>query len=601
MSQEQSHSPHWIASAPGVAHSLGKQHTLFHVFGSEANHLLIPDILSAMAACREFRPYEQQVQAIARALPGLAGQEDAIRQTLDQLIEQGLFIRSADWRPCPETAPQESAFAERPALIVRSCDRPALVERLLTSALAYEENTGRRLRWLVLDDSNSLDKARATEQVVDKLAGQGLAAHFLGRSWQEEFVADLIEQTGAPAELVNWLLLGEGAGPMTAGRNFNIALLLTAGEGFCALDDDFRLDATQPPDTSLTPRLDQSAPKIVHFLDDTSEAAYNFGTPIADPLAAHLDVCGQPLGAVLGGPHVGAWRDDSVRGCELENWQKLGPDSRVIGTVYGTRGSPAALSGHWLQRLDDPASFSRLVGNPEGYARRAAGQWLVRAARQPTIVRATPSSPLTLDNRQMLPCTVPSGRGEDAVLGHAIAAIYPQHVVLDYPDAWLHERENRHGRGDTNQEVLKLSLNNAIVTRLASTRDQMLSRSPDERLAGIANAMADLATAPEATRFDFYREIVQKRRAHYVDQLNERIDAFQGPADHPWLAHAQQLVRANSRAMAEGDTTHIDGRADVNSRQELTDDMAEQLGRYAQALRIWPRLWQHCHQHKPRL
>lgn len=602
MSRENISDSRWIASAPGIVHRLDGQRLLFHPAGGGAGHVVTGDLLRAMDVCRAFRAFEAQAAHIEAAVPRMRGYLPAIRQTLEQLLERGLFVDARGLGARLNADAGESAFAGDPPLVIRTCDRPELLARLLNSGINYEQRIGRRLKWLILDDSKSPEGEDGGRAAVERAIKGGLRARWLGRRWQREFVEDLVAGTGVPAELLEWLLLGEGAGPLTTGRMINLALLLTAGRGFCLLDDDFEIDAVLPPGVSRAPRFGDRVPWDVYFPGD-AEAARAFGEErIDDPLAAHLELCGQPLGAVLGGAHVDAWRPDAMAGCEPADWRYLNAGSRVIATVYGTRGSPASQTAHWLHHLnDETGSFSRFVAEAEGYGRRAEAQWTVQCRHQPAVLDAALTTPLTLDNRELLPCTLPAGRAEDRVLTTAIAAIYPQHVMLDYPDAWLHQREAGREHGTANHRTVEISLCDLVANYFMQARDQVLSDSPRERLAGLARTMTDLASAPEDTRFDIFREAVSLRRSTVVTELQGRIDAFEGPLNHPWLADARALVAANLDALAESDIRRFRDRDDVDSREDLVRVMGEQCGRYARALEAWPEVWEYCKSYAPLL
>ena len=158
-----------------------------------------------------------------------------------------------------------------------------------------------------------------------------------------------------------------------------------------------------------------------------------------DPFEAHLRVCGERLGAAIAQDDYRLNRD-SLRGLNLGRLEHLRGDARVLNTLNGTCGSSGTESALWLYHLDAD-SRAEFWADRESYLRNIEAQSLWFGN-----LRAKPASqayftPFVFDNRQMLPCTNPDGRGEDGLASAATQFCHPGSLVVHLPLAMGHAQE----------------------------------------------------------------------------------------------------------------------------------------------------------------
>jgi hypothetical protein len=541
-----------LIARPFDSFPLGGQDYWVHAVGAPAPVRLPRARVEALMLCDAFRSASGHADAIAARHAGWRPDRTGLSRAIEALRASGL-LASAD-----EVAAELGACAPEPGaaletLFVRTCDRPDALRRLLAG---LRGRLGEALAdVVVVDDARTSEAVAACAGVVaEARASAPFALHHVGRADRARLAAALSERP-EPAALTRYL---NGAGPDAGpshGAAVNTALLLGAGRRIALVDDDATLAAFAAPER------DGDAPRFAQALrrrfrveatdDDLRRSCPEIGD---SPLDLHARMLGVSLGSLLG-DNAGIGRDALLDGLDPGALTRLQRGSRVRITLNGTLGDPGTPNGLGL-----------LYGAPEDLARLAAGgddlEARIRTGRVASYVRAPTISTdavlmmttLTgIDARELLPPTLPNGRGEDLVLGVATAHAHPGSLFMDLPFMLAHRPDQpaRTERGAT--RVAHRPDPAKVVCRLIEALpDAVGGAGPGARLGQLAAAFGELGdAAPEQVHALILREAVDVR-AGLVAAMRAGLEALpsSGTAAQAVAAaiEAQQAFDAEDRA-----------------------------------------------------
>lgn len=540
-----------LIARPFDSFPLGGDDYWVHAVGAEAPVRLPRARVEALVLCDAFRTVPGHVDAIAARHAGWRRDRTGLSSVIEALRAGGL-LASAD-----EIAAELGACASEPGaaletLFVRTCDRPDALRRLLASLRGRIDEGLADV--VVIDDARTPEAVAACAEVVaEARAAAPFALHHVGRAQRARLAAALSGPTGSAA-LARYL---NGAGPDAGpshGAAVNTALLLGAGRRIALIDDDATLAAFAAPER------DGDATRFAHALrrrfrvEATDADLRRTCAEIGDsPLQRHARVLGAPLGALLGNDATPR-RDTLLDGLDPAALARLRRDSRVRITLNGTLGDPGT-----------PNALALLYGAPEDVARLAAAgddlEARIRSGRVASCVRSPTISTdavmmmttLTgIDARELLPPTLPNGRGEDLLLGVATVHAHPGSLFMDLPFMLAHRPDQpaRPERGAT--RVAHRPDLAKVACRLIEALPDGFGAGPDARLDQLAAAFGELGeAAPDPVHALIMREAVDVR-AGLVAALRAGLEALpsSGTAARAVAAaiEAQQTFDAEDRA-----------------------------------------------------
>jgi len=150
-----------------------------HVFPLSASHCLLRskrtgaevavglDVLNTLQLCRDFRSLDDHVHHITSLAPVLADQAAEVRRILESLATQGFMTSAMDIvRELSIPAVPFSAGALH-SVMVRTCDRPEQLRRLLNSFLDNEKRFKNNHRYIILDDSKSSEQQNKNDEEAE--------------------------------------------------------------------------------------------------------------------------------------------------------------------------------------------------------------------------------------------------------------------------------------------------------------------------------------------------------------------------------------------------------------------------------------------------
>lgn len=535
--------------------------------------------------CDQWRSLEEHAAVAIQHMPVLQSHAQQVHQGLAHMVQRGLLVdaRKLSQNHTESAAPEPDREGIS-TLYVRTYLCPQALERLLQSV--QTGHAGASLRTLVVvDDAREASDVQITQSILATYRPQ-LSADIIHvtRADRERLADTLAAASGADAQDLRWWLNGDPDDPeMSAGATFNTALLLSAGTATAIMDDDAQLrpygDPQEPSKMGVT-----SSEKVDWTMYTDVETMESAWSPLdIDPLADHSRWLGQPLSALVKqapSPEV-FWQ-----AATSSDLHALQPHSTVKVSANGLLGDPGTGQASWLYTRE-PEHLRPWLQSEDTYRQLVSRRLL---ARKPQGHRLLPYhtllTPLVgVDNRELMPPTIPNGRSEDALFVELTTCVYPNSLFAELP--WMLKHIPEHEREFDRDSLLSpvtLGANTLLSLYLGQLRHALPSADPESRLQWLGQSLQTLAQAPEATlTADYYRHLAG-RRGNMAKGLIRNLQTLQPP---PYLAEDMQLLL--SRA-SQGTGTSPEKVA------ALLQQMRQRAGRYGQALASWQKAWEHCRQ-----
>jgi hypothetical protein len=534
---------------------------------------------AVLAACEGCFSLDEHVARAARKLAAPPEHHAAFREVLERCASAGVLVPLSALVARFGTRDELDARTVS-TVAIRTCDRPALLARLLASAARRETRGGEAWRWFVFDDSRAVDSERANRATLETC---GVRATYMGRADAEALEAELRREFPDAKGEIAWLLRAEPSSPGTYGRPLNHALLRFAGQRFLAVDDDVVLEAHRPAMSQPGFAVNDRADELVWFASE-DEMWRQCPTLDVDPLAAHASWLGLPLSA--------AWRRAEREGGTLTDLElpahhgrRFAPEARILFTHSHACGDPgSALLPLQLLTLPGP-SRRRLTERPEiaHNAFESRIDWRGQSRLRLSPKRILTFTTLTgIDNARLLPPVARSHRSEDVLLGIAAQCMYPSSWFVDLPFALPHLREPKKEwlapMAGFMQEPLHVLY--ALIEENAAT---VAAEAPAARLERIGGLLLDFARMGDEALYEALRRHAVDAGSRTLFAIAEQMDDAELPAEWkrqlaPWLDSPAFVV--DDRSV----------RARVLSPQAV-QPLAQAYGR---AMQAWPSLWRYC-------
>lgn len=577
------------AAIDGRVASLSNNECVFQPRDGDELHVMTHQVLQALDQCREFRSLDEHVARVASVIPGLAGQGEAVRRVLTGLIDRGLLRSDGDFLAAlrrddgPAPAPMKT-------LVVRACDRPEQLKQLLHSLAEHGERFGRRDNVMLIDDSNSGEAAREHARALQVYAtASGGVGRYIGSEQARSIVERLTKARPEVKEVLAALLLPRTGNGFGGGRGYNLALLLTAGERLGLIDDDYRLPFHRAHGVRDGLDPDPALRFGVRFHADRDRALGDGEALDVDGLAMQEALVGHALGHALAQPAFAIDRE-RLRGQALARLSHLRSDARILATYTGSRGASFTSDSAWLYDID-PSSRAGFWLDRDSYLRNVHAETIVHA---PECVLARPFglfTPFLLDNAQLLPCTAPTGRGEDGLFGVVGSYLYPDSQTLHLPITIGHVQEGRRPRYERAMQPLTPGINRFLREWVRNNAQPAQSAEPGDRLALLAAQLDDLANAPAQTQVGILTEYLRYVRADLIERLQQQIGSA---TDAPvyWTADARRIVEENGKALLSNGVPRLDEWPETIDAPGCAERLRSACLDMAAAYRQWPALWQ---------
>ena len=574
------------ASVPGRASALGNNEVVFYDETLERTHVMTLQVLQAMDLCREFKTLDAHVDAIVAAQPALARQQQAVKRVLEGLRSQGLLVSDVTVldRFQADTSARKAQFA---GIFIRACNRPTQLERLLRSLLDYEQRFAARRRYTVIDDStDAAAVARHAELLAEFAQRSGATVSHVQRAGWDAIVADLADASPMHADAARGMLQRGVAGG--GGLGINLSLMLSAGSRLALFDDDFVLPLHRHPAYRAGLVFSRGGASSRTFAD--VDAAMAAGEPFdGDPFDLHLGLCGESLSTIAAHVDGCSLGVEQLRGMNLSRTPTLRPDPRVLATVNGHRGHSGAASLGWIFMLD-AAARAQMPRDAETYQAWIDQPAVWSGSAAFSVSQRGNYTPFAIDNSRLMPCTSPSGRGEDALFASLAQMAYPRDVFMDVPFAIGHLQEGARSRRDSIAQPDRPSVAQCFADLVAPLGDVLVATDPAARLQGAAARLRDLGGADSRALQAYLREFLAHRRSQRIEAL-QRSYAAAPDAPEPWRADLRAQIEANGKAVSVGGVARLGGWPQDVDADTASAMLRDDANRMADGLDAWPQLW----------
>ena len=473
---------------------------------------------------------------------------------------------TSDWVPAP--------FG---GVVIRTCDRPELLARVLASVSALEARFQQKYRYQIVDDSRHSANRTANRQIIEATT---LDCLHCDKSVEDALVHELRQAFPTAQNEIDWLLGAPASGEATYGRPVNIALLLTAGQRMLILDDDALLEPRWPPTRESGFAVSSGSDELFCF-GDRAELERACAPADVDPIAAHLESLGEPVGCTWArlahnspGPAVlELGKDDAAR---------FARDAKVLLTQNHAIGDPgSALFPYHLLTLP-PTSRKQVLRNPrwKAYAFRQRDNW-----RGQLRLRLTPNRPFTfttlagLDNSNLLPPAVRSQRNEDLLLGEVTRHIYPGGWFLDLPWGLPHWRSPAKAWLDASAKFPQEPVH-FLMDYIEQTAPAIASELPQDRMRALGAILLDLAATSDERRIELLELQAADTASRVQFAINAQLDDTTVPSEwkdvlRPWLESPTLSLHPTI----------------LRTRLAAPDAVRSLAKNYGCALNVWPNLW----------
>lgn len=577
------------AAVDGKAASLSNNECVFQPTGGGELEVMTHQVLQALDQCREFHTLDEHVARVIGVVPGLAGQSEAVRRVLNGLVDRGLLRSDETFLAALARADDAVVPAPLRGLVVRACDRPAQLERLLDSLATHGAENDRPLPpVIVIDDSRDPEAGSRHQQLLADL-GKRTSVHYVGAAQAQAVVARLLKAVPEARDLAEPMLGLGSAASFGGGRGYNLALLLSAGQRLALLDDDYILPfhtaSTAQPGLEPNPRARMGASFF-----DSAEAALAAGEPAgADGLGQQLAMVGHSLGDLLAGQPGYMPGREQLRGRTLARLAHLDGRARVLATFVGYRGAAYTSDNTWMYQLDK-AAREEFWRERDSYLRHVDADAVEIAMPQLTAKPSGVHTPFMLDNAQLLPCTAAEGRGEDGLFDAVSRYLYPDSVTLHLPLTVGHRQEGARARRERGMQAYMPSVNHFLREWVGGHARAAHSVDPADRLNMLAVQLEDLAHAPASHRVELLSEYLRYVRADLIEGIQQQIVA-EPQAPVYWLADARAIVEANGKALLANAAPRLDGWPEDIDAEGCAQRLSGACLQLARAWQVWPRLW----------
>jgi len=578
--------PTLFASVAGTVQQLSKEELVFMDHHTGENHVMTIQVLQAMGLTQHFKPMHEHIQAIEQNIPSLKGQRQAIEKVLGFLKNKGLLLSDKQWLDQVKDTPLAERQIQNAGIVVRTCQRPDNLQRLIDSFVSYHQLHGSIDNMLVFDDSPDSKSQEANQKICQAAK---LNVKYYGLSWQNQFVAMLKQEFETEHRQIDWLLAEKNG--FTGGRIWNLALLALAGKKFAFYDDDYLLQPRKAKQYSEDQiNLSEQVDLDVGFGLNIRDIKEKSEVVESDVLQTMLDSCGQYFGQWLA-------QNESIQTSSLYGWRlmdlaRLNSSSVIKSTGNGTWGSPRAESNYWLYLLKGEQR-EEFWQNRETYLDNIEASHLLHYSPHFQALSCSNFAPSTIDNSTMTPFVMPINKNEDHFFNCMMKGCYPNQVSLHYPFMMGHIQTSKRDRSGFNHIARRPNFNNFVADYVLSIIPQIYTEDENVRYSNIKAAIDDLRTGSDQALENRLKEYMTKTRSDLVFSLQNTMDEVP-EAPIYWQADVREIIQANGKAVKTNAPPVLSDWDESMDVEACLAKARHDLKEVVDAMEVWPKLWAFC-------
>lgn len=540
-----------------------------------------------LTACGSFRTLQEHAGEICRAGNLEASLFAPILYQLAQLARSGLLVsRSSLVERIRSAASKAEPTPPLTTLGIVTRNRPEALARCLESYLLNARQYSRKLRCVVVDDSDPGSAQANRARLVELKKRYGAEIFYAGSEEKDRFIRDLVSE-GTREDDARFALSDPERCGFTPGANRNALLLETVGELLVSVDDDTVCKTAPSPvaggGLSLSSEND---PTEFWFYSDRDALLAAVRFEDRDFMGAHEALLGKSLGAWTGSP-------------EDVDFESLDPlflrhleagEGRVCVTMNGLLGDSGMGGTGGYLTLEGP-SRERLIASESAYRSARAGREVLRCATRPTIVNRpflmTPG--VGLDNRELLPPFMPVMRNEDGLFGLVLRQGWERSVIAHLP--WMLLHSPMEARKASMGGVLGVDSYDLVFAALASIDLGRLKADGAPRLRALGRHLTELASLGAGGFENAVRRLLYSRAEGTAGKMNRMLERHDRSPGY-WAEDVRQSLEGLRRTLESGD---FPTPRDLQAGR--TPEEARELGRrgvqrYGRLLEAWPELVQ---------
>ncbi|MEH6607763.1 MAG: hypothetical protein V7696_00225 [Halioglobus sp.] len=559
---------------------------------TDAQLIVSPEVTTALASCGVFRTLAEHVEELCTTIPQLSGQQANVIQVLDMVKNAGLLTTASATceRMCPPDIPAAVDLPATRAFII-TCDRPAAIERLLTSML-HAGNLSRHEQLILIDDSRGTDNAAKNRELVENFnLTSPRNMRYFGTEEREQLLESLIERLPEHEAGIRFLIdRKQWTGHPTYGLARTLSLLLSVNKRAIVMDDDVVCAAVKAlyPEDGIT---FAAGAREAEFYASEQDLIAQTNREGFDPLTGHAQSLGLTLGQALN--QLGTFEltpEDLLQSnvLQLSQWRSTSP---VLITQCGTVGDPGSPSTSWIYELDS-SSAQRALAGPGGLEAALTNRhyWLGRP--RPGFSKMAVISQITgLDNSALLPPYFPVFRGEDYLFGAMVEYLHPQSVVMEFDWSVPHfPIEPRTGDPTEPAKSGRGLLNwPKCITDKTNYDPQVSAEARLDALTALIRQTAETSDKGLITR---YRSEIAENQAGQAARLGDLLKS-EASRPEPWNAWLQQSAENLNQALNSvaklQDYTGVDP---ATPDEEALRQFRQYANGLADSLAAWPAIRQ---------
>jgi hypothetical protein len=523
-------------------HPLGEHHDAVFLTRSTAPHVVPVSVAAALETLAHFRPIEDHLRAIDRALP-----EPADRALARTIVAAAELISIDGVLAAARDASAESATPVRHVGIL-TCDRP---EALHASAMSFAQDST-PIELVIVDDSRtSRVRAANLAALASSAAVPGCEVLYAGIAEKRDYARRLAEAAGVAPEIVSFALFGSEAAAGSIGANRNALSLACAGFAFLSTDDDTLASLAMPNDPVAGVRFSDGAdPATYRFFDNRDELLAAV-VPADDRV---VDVHAAVLGCSLRAIASAAGSNVDLAGATSETIEQVvSGTGRVAATVLGVHGDSGMFAGAGFLMTWMLGGFP--LGDDATYRRAVTSRELVRCAPCTSIRRSPPfmSTSIGLDHRTLLPPFMPVLRDEDSVFSATLTTCFEMAHVAHLPRSVFHAAASGRRYDPNRIEAAGIRrFADLVIELIRSTGFGPGPSSSEQRLGIVGAHFEHVGRCDDAQLLATIRRIHVRAAGRRLARLDVALGASQN-APPSWVADAHAFRERLTAAIGRED------------------------------------------------
>lgn len=472
---------------------------------------------------------------------------------------------------------------------IPTCNRPRILERILTSIADHLREDQRNAAIVVVDDSSTEAMQEENAAVVAAhVRCSGLQIRYINQQARERYAAALARNSGVDREIVAFGVEKSRSYPTSAGAARNVLLLQSAGHCLLSLDDDVLCRiACVPGATDRIEFADLTAGRW--FLSDAEQitAAGFVSENLLDLHNRMLNIDANTFASKE--RQVTATESMPIDFCRRMQEGR----ARVIASQMGILGDCGVddTLPFYLQESD---GWSNLIRSESSYRAGIRNRLCLSGAKNFVLTPRIHSQAgcVGLDNTECLPPFLPVMRGEDVVLGLLIRVCEPEALFGLIPRAILHAPEvAREFQPDSaSRRAGRFSLAETINLLVTGTGG-VWGRNCMERLSSIGRSLHELKSAEHRELRDHVHGIMDPILRKWIQKLEQRLEQSIAGS---WTADVRQIRDQLLRGFNHFDALVPFDLAAICNEDEARCRLRDVTDRFAEFLQAWPVLVSHA-------